>query len=74
MVKWFNGTKGFGFIQPDDGGQDVFVHIGAEERAALASLAEGQKVSYAVQSIKSAAKLAPKICVSDNCSDNGAAI
>jgi cold shock protein len=47
-VKWFNATKGFGFIQPDDGGQDVFVHISAVERAGLSGLAEGQKVSYEV--------------------------
>jgi CspA family cold shock protein len=45
-VKWFNATKGFGFIQPDDGGQDVFVHISAVERAGMSGLNEGQKVSY----------------------------
>ncbi|CKY13273.1 cold-shock protein [Afipia birgiae] len=45
-VKWFNGQKGFGFIQPNDGGTDVFVHISAVERAGLTGLAEGQKVSY----------------------------
>ncbi|MGO4173347.1 cold-shock protein [Bosea sp. RAF48] len=45
-VKWFNATKGFGFIQPDDGGQDVFVHISAVERAGLRDLREGQKISY----------------------------
>jgi cold shock protein len=45
-VKWFNSTKGFGFIQPDDGGTDVFVHISAVERAGLRELVEGQKVSY----------------------------
>ncbi len=45
-VKWFNSTKGFGFIQPDDGGQDVFVHISAVERAGLRDLREGQKISY----------------------------
>ena len=47
-VKWFNSTKGFGFIQPDDGTQDVFVHISAVERAGLGSLQEGQKVSFEV--------------------------
>ncbi|MDH6230779.1 CspA family cold shock protein [Mesorhizobium soli] len=45
-VKWFNATKGFGFIQPDNGGQDVFVHISAVERAGLRTIAEGQKLSY----------------------------
>ncbi|MEO3433484.1 cold-shock protein [Inquilinus sp. CAU 1745] len=45
-VKWFNSTKGYGFIQPDDGGQDVFVHISAVERAGLSTVNEGQKVSY----------------------------
>jgi len=45
-VKWFNATKGFGFIQPDDGGADVFVHISAVERAGMQMLAEGQKVSF----------------------------
>ena len=47
-VKWFNGQKGFGFIQPDDGGKDVFVHISAVERAGMSNLNEGQKVSYEV--------------------------
>jgi CspA family cold shock protein len=47
-VKWFNATKGFGFIQPDDGGQDVFVHISAVERAGLRELRDGQKVSYEI--------------------------
>lgn len=45
-VKWFNGQKGFGFIRPDDGSKDVFVHISAVERAGMSSLNEGQKVSY----------------------------
>jgi len=45
-VKWFNSQKGFGFIQPDDGAKDVFVHISAVERAGLSSLSEGQKVSF----------------------------
>jgi len=49
-VKWYNATKGYGFIQPDSGGKDVFVHASALERAGLHSLAEGQKVSYDVES------------------------
>lgn len=46
IVKWFNAQKGFGFIQPESGGADVFVHISAVERAGLRGLAEGQKISY----------------------------
>jgi CspA family cold shock protein len=48
-VKWFNGQKGFGFIQPDDGGNDIFVHISAVERAGMQGLHEGQKLSFEVQ-------------------------
>jgi len=48
-VKWFNATKGYGFIQPEDGSKDVFVHISAVERSNLGSLNEGQKISYEVQ-------------------------
>ncbi|MBW8881807.1 MAG: cold-shock protein [Asticcacaulis sp.] len=48
-VKWFNPTKGFGFIQPSNDGQDVFVHISAVERAGMSSLHEGQQVSYELQ-------------------------
>jgi len=48
-VKWFNGTKGFGFIQPESGGADVFVHISAVERAGMSNLVEGQKISYEEQ-------------------------
>jgi len=47
-AKWFNGQTGFGFIQPDDGGKDVFVHISAVERAGMSNLNEGQKISYEV--------------------------
>ncbi|MBI5941988.1 MAG: cold-shock protein [Caulobacter sp.] len=48
-VKWFNATKGYGFVQPDDGGADVFVHISAVERAGMRSLNEGQKLSYELE-------------------------
>jgi CspA family cold shock protein len=47
-VKWFNSQKGFGFIQPQDGSKDVFVHISAVERAGMSGLAEGQKISFEV--------------------------
>ena len=47
-VKWFNSQKGLGFIQPDDGGKDVFVHISAVERAGMRNLNEGQKISYEI--------------------------
>ena len=48
-VKWFNGQKGYGFIQPDDGSKDVFVHISAVERAGLSGLNEGQQVTYDIE-------------------------
>jgi CspA family cold shock protein len=51
-VKWFNGQKGFGFIQPNDGGNDVFVHISAVERAGLSRLVEGQKVTFEIKTDK----------------------
>jgi CspA family cold shock protein len=51
-VKWFNATKGFGFIQPDNGGADVFVHISAVERAGMRGLNEGQKISFEITSEK----------------------
>lgn len=49
VVKWFNSTKGYGFIQPDDGSPDVFVHISAVERSGLGSLNEGQKLTYELE-------------------------
>lgn len=51
-VKWFNGQKGFGFIEPSDGGNDVFVHISAVEKAGWRGLNEGQKISYELQEDK----------------------
>jgi cold shock protein len=55
-VKWFNGQKGFGFIQPDDGSKDVFVHISAVERAGMQNLNEGQKIEYEVVSDRKTGK------------------
>ena len=55
-VKWFNPDKGYGFIQPDDGGKDVFVHISAVEQAGLRDLNEGQKVSYDIVADKRTGK------------------
>jgi CspA family cold shock protein len=48
-VKWFNGQKGYGFIQPDDGSKDVFVHISAVERSGLQTLTEGQKIAFTIE-------------------------
>jgi CspA family cold shock protein len=56
-VKWFNAAKGFGFIEPDDGSQDVFVHISAVERAGMGSLSDGQKISYELTRDKKSGKM-----------------
>jgi CspA family cold shock protein len=56
-VKWFNATKGFGFIQPDGGGNDVFVHISAVERSSLGTLNEGQKVSFELEKDQKSGKM-----------------
>jgi CspA family cold shock protein len=56
-VKWFNGQKGFGFIQPEGGGNDVFVHISAVERAGLGTLNEGQKVSFELEQDRRSGKM-----------------
>ena len=56
-VKWFNSTKGYGFIQPDNGGKDVFVHISAVEAAGLRSLADGQKITFEEQADKRSGKM-----------------
>ena len=55
-VKWFNSTKGFGFIQPDNGSQDVFVHVSAVERAGMHGLTEGQKIGYEIVQDKRSGK------------------
>ena len=57
-VKWYNDQKGYGFIQPDDGGKDVFVHASALERAGMRGLAEGQKVSFDLQTDRKTGKVA----------------
>lgn len=65
-VKWFNATKGFGFIQPDDGGTDVFVHISAVERSGMNTLNEGQKISYEVmRDARSGKNSAEKLAVAN---------
>jgi CspA family cold shock protein len=56
-VKWFNSTKGFGFIQPDNGGDDAFVHISAVERAGMREIVEGQKLSYDLERDKKSGKM-----------------
>lgn len=56
-VKWFNSTKGFGFIQPDDGGQDAFVHISAVERSGMREITEGQKLSYDMERDRKSGKM-----------------
>lgn len=55
-VKWFNATKGFGFIQPDSGGEDAFVHISAVEHAGMREIVEGQKLSYELERDKKSGK------------------
>ncbi len=55
-VKWFNETRGYGFIQPDSGGKDVFVHVSAVERSGMRGLAEGQKVSYEMETDRKSGK------------------
>ncbi|MCF8466100.1 cold-shock protein [Sneathiella sp.] len=62
-VKWFNPTKGFGFIEPDDGSNDAFVHISAVERAGLNTLNEGQKVSFELEAGKNGKSSAENLSV-----------
>ena len=62
-VKWFNTTKGYGFIAPDDGGKDVFVHISAVERSGLTGLADNQKVSFELSEGRDGRTLASDISV-----------
>ena len=62
-VKWFNTTKGYGFIAPDDGGDDVFVHISAVERSGLTGLADNQKVSFELQEGRDGRQMASDLVV-----------
>jgi cold shock protein len=64
-VKWFNPTKGFGFIEPEDGSKDAFVHISAVERAGLSTLNEGQKVSFDIEAGKDGKSSAENISIVD---------
>ena len=64
-VKWFNANKGFGFIEPDDGSKDAFVHISAVERAGLTTLREGQKVTFELQAGQNGKSSAENLVVSD---------
>ncbi len=64
-VKWFNTTKGFGFIQPETGGKDVFVHISAVERAGLTGLADNQKVTYDLEAGRDGRESATNIALAD---------
>lgn len=64
-VKWFNATKGYGFIQPDAGGKDVFLHVSALERAGLNGIADGQKVTYELESGRDGRQSAGSISLAD---------
>jgi CspA family cold shock protein len=64
-VKWFNATKGFGFIEPEDGGKDAFVHISAVERAGIATLNDGQKVTYELVAGRDGKEAAENIALRD---------
>jgi CspA family cold shock protein len=65
IVKWFNPTKGFGFVAPENGGKDVFVHISAVQKAGMRTLAQGQKISFDMESQKDGREAAVNLASSD---------
>lgn len=65
VVKWFNPTKGFGFVEPEGGGKDVFVHISAVQKAGMRTLAQGQKISFEMESQKDGRAAAVNLASSD---------
>jgi CspA family cold shock protein len=64
-VKWFNASKGFGFVEPDDGGKDAFIHISAVERAGISTLNDGQKVTYELVAGRDGKEAAENISLRD---------
>lgn len=65
IVKWFNPTKGFGFVAPDDGGKDVFVHISAVQKAGMRTLTQGQKIQFDMESQKDGRQAAVNLSAAD---------
>jgi CspA family cold shock protein len=65
IVKWFNPSKGFGFVEPENGGKDVFVHISAVQKAGMRTLAQGQKISFEMESQKDGREAAVNLTSSD---------
>ena len=71
IVKWFNTARGYGFIQPDEGGKDIFVHISAVERAGMTALSDGQKISYDLESGRDGRMAAGNLAIMDGAGTDG---